>query len=604
MSITTKGLSSAPVNFSNLVELLRSRAYHQPEQRAYIFLGDGENESGDLTYGELDRRARAIGAWLQSLDTKGKRALMLYPPGLEFIAAFFGCLYAGVIAVPAYPPRRNRPMPRILSIVADVQASVALTTTEVMADIEQRLVHATALSAMRWQATDNIAKDFALTWQSPAVSKNTLAFIQYTSGSTSTPKGVMVDHGNLLHNLTYAKFFLENDANEVGGTWLPSFHDMGLIGGILQPLYSGYPCYLMPPVAFLQRPIRWLQMISRYKITNSGGPNFAYDLCVKKITPEQRTTLDLSSWTLVYNGAEPIRQSTLDQFARTFEPCGFQWNAFKPCYGLAEATLMVSFGRRNHDAPVFCKAETEALERNRILAARDDDTGARTLVASGRFYEDYTKVVIAHPESLRQCAPDEIGEIWLQGPSVTQGYWNRPEETEQIFRAHLADTDDGPFLRTGDLGFIKDGWLYITGRLKDMVIIAGRNHYPQDLEFTAESSHPALRSGSSAAFSVDDDGVERLFVVCEVKREYYRKLNIKEVVGAIREAIAGEHELRAHEVHLIMPETIPKTSSGKIQRRACKARLLAGELELVKNQNNENDALVRSEQIAQPVSCA
>ena len=589
MSLTTNGLSAAPENFSSLVELLRFRAHQQPDQRAYTFLGDGENESGYLTYRELDRRALAIGAWLQSIDAKG-RALMLYPPSLEFIATFFGCLYAGVVAVPAYPPRRNRPMPRILSIIADAQASIVLTTSEVMADIEQRLNHAPELSALRWQATDNLTDELALAWRDSQVSENTLAFIQYTSGSTSTPKGVMVSHGNLLHNSAYAKYIQKNDANSVGGTWLPSFHDMGLIEGVLQPLYSGYPCYLMPPITFLQRPIRWLQMISKYKITNSGGPNFAYDLCVQKITPEQHETLELSSWTIAYNGAEPIRQSTLEQFTRTFEPCGFHWQAFRPCYGLAESTLVVSCEHRSNDTPVFCKVKTTALEKNRIVLAHEYETNIRVLVASGRFHEDYTKVVIAHPETLRLCAPDEIGEIWLQGPCVTQGYWNRPEETQQIFRAHLADTGEGPFLRTGDLGFIMDGCLFITGRLKDMIIIAGRNHYPQDIELTAERSHPALRLGCSAAFSVDDDSIERLVLVCEVKREYCRKLNRNDVVGAIREAIVREHELRAHEIYLIMPETIPKTSSGKIQRRACKARLLAGELELVKNQNGESEA--------------
>jgi len=583
MSTAPNGLLKSLPTF---VDILRWRAAEQPDRRAYIFLADGETEGGYLTYGELDRQARAIAGWLQSHNAKGERALLLYPPGLDFIAAFFGCLYAGVIAVPTYPPQRNRPMPRIQSILADAKPIVALRTTEILADLEPRLAQTPELADLRRQATDKLSHELSDEWRDTGITGDQLAFLQYTSGSTAAPKGVMVSHGNLLANSAFINHLGESTAESVGGTWLPSFHDMGLIEGVLQPLYAGYPCYFMSPVAFLQRPIRWLQMITRYKVTHSGGPNFAFDLCARKITPEQRATLDLSSWYGCYNGAEPIRRQTIEQFFETFQSCGLSRQAIRPVYGLAESTLLVS-GNQREDEAVFLNVNSAALEKNRVAPAAGEDPGARALVASGRVNENHVRVVIVNPETLRRCAPDEIGEIWLQGPSVTQGYWNRPEETAASFHAIIVDTNEGPFFRTGDLGFLRENNLFVTGRLKDLIIIAGRNHYPQDIELTAERSHPALQAGGGAAFSIDDDGVERLIVVHEVKREALRKLDMDEVVSAVRQAVAREHELRVAEVYLIKPGAMPKTSSGKIQRRLCRARLLAGELELVKNGSEE-----------------
>ncbi len=344
-------------------------------------------------------------------------------------------------------------------------------------------------------------------------------------------------------------------------------------------MYTGFPCFLMQPVSFLQRPIRWLQAISRYKATHSGAPNFAYHLCVRRITTEQRLSLDLSSWRSAYNGAEPVSKNTLEQFAEAFAACGFRPNVSYPCYGLAEATLIVSGGFVKKK-PVFCTVQAVALERNRVVEASEHQENVRTLVGCGRAMLD-TKIVIVHPESLTQCWPDDVGEIWVSGPSVAQGYWNRPEETEHTFRAYLADTGEGPFLRTGDLGFIKDGELFVTGRLKDLIIIGGCNHYPQDIELTVEQSHPALRTGCGAVFSIDVDGEERLVVVQEVERRYYRNLDIDEVVGAIRQAVAENHELRVSAVALVKPWSIPKTSSGKIQRHACRTRFLAGSLDVL-----------------------
>jgi amino acid adenylation domain-containing protein len=578
--LMSKHLLAPNFEFSTLVELLRSRALQKPEQQAYTFLLDGEVEAAHLTYAELDRQARAIAAMLQSYRANGERALLLYQPGLEYIAAFFGCLYAGVVAVPAYPPQFNRSMLRIQSIVADAQATLVLTTTQILSNMKRWFAYTPELETVTWLTTDSIADGIGNNWREPAVKGDTLAFLQYTSGSTAAPKGVMVHHANLLHNeLLIQRAFEHQSQSTVVVGWLPLYHDMGLIGNVLQPLYIGAPCILMSPVAFLQKPLRWLQAISRYKATTSGGPNFAYDLCVRRITQEQRETLNLSSWDVAFNGAEPIRYEILKRFAAAFKSCGFRWEAFYPCYGMAETTLIVSGGKKA-TSPVVQTVQKAALEQNQVVLADEESDEGQTLIGCGRTLLEQ-QIVIAHPETLTGCSADEVGEIWVSGYSVAQGYWRRPEETETTFHAYLADTGDGPFLRTGDLGFIKDGELFVTGRLKDLIIIRGRNHYPQDIELTVEQSHPVLKPSSGAAFSVDTNGEERLVVVQEVERYYLRKLNVGEVVRAIRQAVAENHELQVYAVLLLKTGGIPKTSSGKIQRHVCRAGFLDGSLDVV-----------------------
>jgi acyl-CoA synthetase (AMP-forming)/AMP-acid ligase II len=423
--------------------------------------------------------------------------------------------------------------------------------------------------------------DLASDWHEPEVSSDTLAFLQYTSGSTGTPKGVMVSHGNLLHNSEYIKQAFELTPDSVSVTWLPSFHDMGLIDGIIQPLYTGFPVFLMPPASFVQQPIRWLQAISRYRATHCGGPNFGYELCVSKITPEQRENLDLSSWCSAYNGAEPVRKDTLKRFSAAFKPCGFRASSFYPCYGMAETTLMVSGGGVK-DEPVYCTVQADTLEQNRVVEASEDTQNVRHLVGCGRSWLE-TKIVIADPELLTRCAPGKVGEIWVSGASVAQGYWNRPEQTKQNFNAYLADTGEGPFLRTGDLGFLQGSELFITGRIKDVIIIRGRNHYPQDIELTVEKSHSALRPGCGAAFAVEIEGRERLVVVQELERSYLRKLDVNEVVGNIRQAVVAQHGLQVYATVLVKTGSIPKTSSGKIQRHACCSGFLTGSLNVMED---------------------
>ena len=563
-----------------LIDLLRYRADHQSERGAYAFLADGEEPESSVDYDGLDRRARDVAARLQALGvTSGERILLLYPPGLEYVAAFLGCLYAGVVAVPAYPPRLNRPISRLRAIAADSGATAALTTATVLSNLGRRLAHAPEMKSLRWLSTDD-GEDLSEGWRRPETGADTLAFLQYTSGSTAAPKGAMITHGNLLHNLEMIYHGLGHTPESRMVSWLPPYHDMGLIVGILQPLYGGFPAALMPPVSFLQRPIDWLRAISRLGADSAGAPNFAYDLCARKITQEERATLDLSNWTKAFNAAEPIRPETLDRFAEAFEPCGFRWEAFYPAYGLAEGTVFVSGGTET-DPPVLLPLEGAALERDRVVAAPSPEgKDSRTLVGCGRALADQ-EIVVVDPQALTRCPPDRVGEVWVSGPSVAKGYWGQAEETESTFRAHLADTGEGPFLRTGDLGFLQQGELFVTGRLKDLIVVRGRNHYPQDIELTAEQSHVALRPGGGAAFSVDADGGERLVIVQELERRHVRSADAGEVTAAVRRAVAEHHELEIHAVVLVRTGSIPKTSSGKIQRRATKAAYLEGTLPVV-----------------------
>lgn len=566
------------LNCSTLVDILRHRAIHQADQTAFIFLQDGKEES-QLTYKYLDQQARAIAALLQRLKARGERALLLYPAGLEFITAFFGCLYAGVVAVPAYPPRtNNRSIDRLQAILADAQATVLLTTTQTLPDVEQRFVGAPNLGGVHLLTTDNVVSGLEETWRDPTVSSDTLAYLQYTSGSTSTPKGVMISHANAIHNSADLALAWETTSNSVLVSWLPHFHDFGLVYGIIQPVYQGFPCVLMAPTSFIQRPIRWLQAISRYRATHSGAPNFAYELCIQKIGAEQCTALDLSSWCVAVNGAEPIRQETLQKFTQAFEPYGFRWSTFCPGYGLAEATLKVSAARRT-EVPIFCTVQVSALEQHQIELS-ENQSDMRSLVGCGSTLLD-TKMIIVNPASLTRCLPNQVGEIWVSGSSVSLGYWNRPDETERTFCAYLADTGEGPFLRTGDLGFIKDDQLFVTGRLKDLIIIRGANYYPQDIEQTVEQSHPVLRPSCGAAFSIEVEDEERLVVAQEVERSYLKSLNIDEVIRAIYKAVAQQHDLQVYAVLLLKTGSIPKTSSGKIQRQACRANFLAGSLDVI-----------------------
>jgi acyl-CoA synthetase (AMP-forming)/AMP-acid ligase II/acyl carrier protein len=544
-----------------LAGLLRERAGDRPDHQLYTFLADGEEEAGGLTYRELDRRARALAAWLQDAGCRGERALLLFPPGLDFITAFFGCLYAGAAAVPAYPPRLHRTDERLAEIFRDARPRAVLTTSALLG----RLATAhEGLAGARQIAIDQIPGSLADAWREPDLGAGDIAFLQYTSGSTAAPKGVLVTHGNLLDNEERIRRAFGQSAESVLVGWLPLYHDMGLIGNVLQPLWNGGRCILMSPQAFLQRPARWLEAISRYRATTSGGPNFAYDLCVRRVGPEQRAALDLSSWQVAFNGAEPVRRATLDRFAAAFASCGFRREAFVPCYGLAEATLLVSAG---------------ALASNTSDGSGPVSCGAP---AGG-------EVVVVDPETGVALAPGAEGEIWVGGPSVAAGYWNRPAETAETFGAMLSN-GAGPYLRTGDLGLLQQGELFVTGRRKDLIILRGRNHHPQDLELTAERAHPSLQPGGAAAFAIDSGTEERLILALEIVRDRSVPVRVRregggqplaeEVAAAVRRAVAAEHEVNVHEVVLLAPGALPRTSSGKVRRGACRTAWQEGTLEV------------------------
>ena len=588
---------------TTLVELLRRRAKTQSDKTAYTFLKNGETEEASLTYGRLDEQARAIGVRLREIISPGERALLLYHAGLDFICAFFGCLYAGVIAVPTYPPRHNRTDARFAAIALDAQASVVLTTAEILSGLDARLTETPQLKNIHWLATDDLDTEAASNWQMPDIDGDTLAFLQYTSGSTGTPKGVMVSHRNLIHNLEYTKRGGELGPADTGVFWLPAYHDMGLVNGIINPVYTGIYNILMSPAAFLQRPFRWLRAISHYKATYSGGPNFAYDLCVDKVRPEDCKDLDLSHWRCAFSGAEPIRKETLARFTDRFRPYGFQRRYFYPCYGLAEVTLAAT-GAFVADEPIVFEANEAHLGKHRVRQSCQGDSGVKFLIGSGHAWPGM-EIIIVDPETSIPCPPDKIGEIRIRGESVAQGYWNRPEETRQTFHTHLANTNEGPgegpFLRTGDLGFLKDSELFVTGRLKDLIIIRGQNYYPQDIEITVERTLDFVKANHCAAISITVEGEERLVIAMEASRELARKIKavrkqqapspnehseqsakareeldrtVANLAHRVREAVAREHEISLYALAFVKPGEFPRTTSGKVRRRACRALFL------------------------------
>ncbi len=438
-------------------------------------------------------------------------------------------------------------------------------------------------------ATDETEREQGNRYIAQPVNRDTVAFLQYTSGSTGNPKGVVLTHGNLLHNAALVHHAVEHAPGDSYVSWLPIFHDMGFMAGVLQPLYGGLPCFQMSPAAFLEQPIRWLKAISKFRATTSGGPNFSYELCVRKVTQAERAQLDLSSWSVAFNGAEPVRAETMQRFAEVFAESGFRGTAFYPCYGLAEATLMVSGSVKGQISPLV-KANRKALEDHEI---RETSNGApaQLLVSSGRNLLDQ-EIAIVHPDSLRRCAAAEVGEIWVKGASVAKGYWEAPQESEKTFSAYTQN-GDGPFLRTGDLGFIQHGHLYVTGRLKDLLIIRGQNHYPQDIELTVERCASVLQPGSGAAFSVDANGEERLVIVQEAANR--RDSDLDAVLKSIRQSVSEAHELMPLAIILIRTGTIPKTSSGKIQRRACKQAFLDRSLHVLAEWHETESIPNRSE---------
>ncbi|OBI09722.1 beta-ketoacyl synthase [Mycolicibacter heraklionensis] len=568
-----------------LVDLLTQRAAQYGENLAFTFSRDGdEHEISQVTYGELDRRARQIAAELQAQGTAGERVLVLCPPGLDFIASFFGCLYAGSIAIPVHPPMREHLLPRVESIIGDVEPGYALTNSEIESKIRPAIEGLPGGQALRWMIVDAEATGSESSWVAPQIDADSIAMLQYTSGSTSAPKGVVLTHGNLVHNLkTIAEAWEANtDMPDVTGVfWLPPYHDMGLIGGLLETIYVAGRSVLMPPTAFIKRPMRWLEAISRHRAKITAAPNFAFDLCVELSTPQERAALDLSNWTVALCGAEPVRTATLDAFAELFGPSGFRAESFYPVYGLAEGTLLVS-GGSDLPVPMVQHIDRVALGDNRVVNVAPDDPNVATMVGCGK-PRGGQRVIIVDPETRLECAADQVGEIWVAGGSVAHGYWGAAELSDETFAATLADTGEGPFLRTGDLGFLHSGELFVTGRRKDLIIIRGTNHYPNDIELTVQNTNPALLRGRGAVFSIapEPGASEQLVVVQEVDPSRLSGEQADEAMQVIRTAVTENHSVRTHAVVLVQPLQLPTTSSGKIQRSTCKQRYLDGELPVV-----------------------
>lgn len=569
-----------PQSFEIFTDLLDARIQAHPEKHAYTYL-DGKTTE-DINYGQLGREIYRYASVLQEHDLYNERVILIYPVGLEFMFAFYGCMFSGAVAIPASEPRKHKldksDLNRLMSIIEDSRPKAILTTSGVRDAMKSQLQEQLPDLSLLWLTEETFAAGDPAQYRKPLVKPDHLTFLQYTSGSTGSPKGVMISHQNLMANEAMIAECFGNNPETVIVSWLPLFHDMGLICNMLQASYLGVPAIHMPPSAFVRQPILWLQTLTKYRGTFSGGPNFAYDLCVQRIKEERKAQLDLSHWQAALNGSEPVRQQTLDRFAKAFASCGFDPKAMNPCYGLAEATVYAS-GYLKSTGYGLENLESKAFSENRALSTNNLDDSI-SIVGCGHAVMD-GKIRIVDPITRQLCDANGIGEIWVKGDHIGQGYWEKEEISENTFRARLADSDDqDPYLRTGDFGFMRGDELYFTGRMKELIIIHGHNYYPQDIERTVEAAHPALRAHCGAAFSVEVHGEEKLVVVFEVLRKF-RHIDFEEVFEAIRKEIAAAHDLPTHAIVLIQPKTMPKTTSGKLQRRGCRAQFLDGSLSIL-----------------------
>ncbi|MEE4255703.1 MAG: AMP-binding protein [Bacteroidales bacterium] len=572
-----------------MVELLLKHAENIPEKVVYTLLEDGINEKASITYAEMVRKAKAIAASLLKGGKKGDRVLLLFPTGINFITAFYGCFFAGMIAVPTYPPKRNKANERFRSIVSDSKPTFIITTDDIRSDLEKYNMLDGLHPIDEILIYDEIAPEIATEWKDPGIKADDLALLQYTSGSTGTPNGVMVDHANIIHNSEFIKQSFGFDDQSVGVNWLPNFHDMGLIGCLIQAAYLGGSNVIIPPLAFMKSPANWFRAITKYRATTGGGPNFAYDYCLEKTTDEELSEFDLGSLRTMYCGAEPIRQTTLAAFTDRFRKANFKASQFFPVYGMAESVLIVTGGDYKAD-PVYFTIDAKASEERQVKPATAGRE-SRVLTACGYPWLGM-EVVIIDPETKKPAPQGFIGEVWARGPSVARGYWNDKERTNYTFRAYIEGTGDGPWLRTGDLGFIHEGQLYISGRIKDLIIIRGSNFFPNDIEHSIEQCHAALRQNASVAFSADINGQERLVVLAEVERTHIRDLDEDGVFEAIRQSIMEEHAIQPYAICLLRTGSAEKTSSGKIRRFAMKQAWQKEELTLVASWEMKPDKAV------------
>jgi acyl-CoA synthetase (AMP-forming)/AMP-acid ligase II len=562
-----------------LPEVLRHWAVHKPDDLAFVFLERGEREAGRLTFAGLFAQALAVRERLRRQEVAGRPVLLIYPPGLHYIAAFHGCLCAGVIAVPAPYLLPRRAGERIEAIARDARPAAVLTLRELTDDPEVRGT-AGELAAVPWIATDTLSPgegaDAPVT-----VDPDSVAFLQYTSGSTGAPKGAVVTHANLMANQAMIRDAFGHDAATRTVSWLPMFHDMGLVGTVVQPVYLGGLSVQMSPLAFLQKPVRWLRALSTYGGTTSGAPNFAFGLCTRMVRPADVEGLDLSRWRVAFCGAEPVRADTLSRFAETFAPAGFRREALYPCYGMSESTLFATGGVAGSGMKSL-PVDAEALAAlGRARPAAPGSPRCRTLVSCGRAWGD-GRVAIVDPETRRHRRAGEVGEVWLSGPHVARGYWQQPEATIATFGASMLDDVRSVHLRSGDLGFLQDGELFVTGRLKDLLIVRGAKHHPEEIEETVAASHAALAMGAGAVFALGEDEEDpRIVVLQEVDRRHLASLDAGPVALAALAAVSDRHGLSPHDIVLLRPGALPRTTSGKVQRHRSRTAYLAGDLAAV-----------------------
>jgi acyl-CoA synthetase (AMP-forming)/AMP-acid ligase II/acyl carrier protein len=561
----------------NIVEILRQRAVQIPTNVAYRFLPGKMEEVKELTYGQLDHRARAIGGWLMSTYGKNFPIALLFPPGLEYVEAFYGTMYGGGIAVPLNPPASRNATARLEKVLENANCRVALTTLAQLPRVVRARQQCPELSKIEFIPVETIHDNASSDWRDPCTDPESIVMVQYTSGSTESPKGVRLRDRNLFHNVSLMMQVSGLDQSDVGVSWLPHYHDMGLVAGILMPAFGGFPVVLLSPGGFLSEPIRWLDAISKYRATVSGAPNFGYEECVRRIREEEIDRIDLSSWRVAYCGAEPIRAGTLKSFEAAFARRGFRQKSFFPCYGLAESTLMVTGGPAE-SLPVVRWLSRIGLQGGYVIDVPAEGPDATSVLASGALIPG-NKIIIANSEKV-VCESGRVGEIWLAGPSVADGYWNSADATEEVFKGFLAETNDGPFLRTGDLGFVENEMLFVVGRCKDLIIIRGLNHFPQDIELTVERCHLSLVPGCGAAFSIDVEGEEKLVMVHEVDR-HLAKTEHQSVFESIVAGISKDHGIQVHVIALIKQSTIAKTTSGKVQRHRIRSEFLSNRLVVV-----------------------
>ncbi|HKT93620.1 MAG TPA: fatty acyl-AMP ligase [Paraburkholderia sp.] len=575
-----------PYACESLYEVARRRAEVDTIEPAFTFIDytGAQPEERAISHRKLDLRARQIAALLQNRAGAGDRVLLLFSAGIDYLCALFGCFYAGMVAVPAYPPLNPRLRERLAAVSEDCTAKVALTTRGILDQLHDTAPLPLPLSKLNWIATDTRLDALEMAWRAPRVDRETLAILQYTSGSTGTPKGVMVTHGNLLGNTEAIALHLQFTPDDHHLTWLPPYHDMGLMGAILGSFCAGVPVSFMAPAAFLRRPERWLTEISKRRCTVSGAPNFAYELCINKVRPEVLDTLDLSTWSLAYSGAEPVQADTLARFTARFGRCGFQHQAFYPCYGMAETTLFVT-GKRREAPPRVLRVDSTRFVSGQchpLEGAGDSGSPVREIVSCGIVATGHN-VAVVDPSSGQQLADGNVGEIWVSGPSVANGYWQRPDATSEVFHARLPGNPND-YLRTGDLGFMLDSELYVSGRLKDVIIVRGVNHYPHDIESTVDRCDPAIRRGCGIAFSVPAGSEEGLVFVQEITRSDLVRADY--FFERIRHAIYEQHGLQAASIALIESGSIPKTTSGKLARRPCRTSFIENSLALIARWEN------------------